>query len=93
MLSVGTTADTGVTLSQSVPVVSQDGKTMYFAGLLSGGGRYIYKSTGGGTSFGNTKKDPTLNTGANNELTWLSPDTCEAYLTVDGMIRKARRPQ
>jgi hypothetical protein len=93
MLSVGTTADTGVTLSQSVPMVSQDGKTMYFAGLLSGGGRYIYKSTGGGTSFGNTMKDPTLNTGENNELTWLSPDTCEAYLTVDGMIRKAKKPQ
>jgi hypothetical protein len=77
------------TESQYAPVLSKDGATLYFAGY-NGTKREIYKSTG--SNFSITVKEPNLSIGTTNQLTWLSPDSCEAYLTVDGRIYKARRP-
>jgi hypothetical protein len=85
--------DTGGTVNQYAPVVSQDGKLLYFAGNTNAS-RRIFKATGpGGLDFSTgSSLEPNLNIGTTNQLTWLSPDTCEAYLTVDGKIYKARKP-
>jgi hypothetical protein len=72
----------GTTTSQYAPVLS--GADLYFTGAS---GRTIYRSTATGPA-----KDPTLNTaGMANTLTWISPNACEAYLTVDDKIFRARK--
>jgi hypothetical protein len=88
--ALGTNLDVGLTLNQYAPVLSRDGTTFYFTGTP---GRVIFKSARSGAGFFGTVKEPTLNkAGTVNQLTWISPDSCEVYLTVDGMIHKARRP-
>jgi hypothetical protein len=74
------------------PVLSKDGTTLYFSGSIQGSGRRIFRAKGGLSTFTGTIGDPTLNIGTTNQLTWLSPDTCEAYMTIDGRIYKARKP-
>jgi WD40-like Beta Propeller Repeat len=85
--------NTNSTANQYAPVVSKDGKTLYFAGSIQSN-RRIFKATGaGGLDFSaSTIQEPNLNIGTTNQLTWLSPDTCEAYMTIDGSIYKARKP-
>jgi WD40-like Beta Propeller Repeat len=85
------TLDAAGTTNQYGPVLSSDGTTLYFAGS-TGTGRSIYKSTGRGLIFNGTVKDPTLNIGNINQISWISPDSCEVYLTVDGKIYSARKP-
>jgi Tol biopolymer transport system component len=83
--------DIANTFSQYSPVTSTDGKTLYFAGSIQGN-RYIYRSTLNGAAFTNSAREPNISPGATNQLTWLSPDGCEAYLTIDGKIYKTRKP-
>jgi hypothetical protein len=87
------TLDTAGTANQYGPVLSSSGttRTLYFAGSV-GSNRFIYRSTGSDATFSGTVKDPSLNIGTTNQVTWLSPDSCEVYLTIDNKIYMARRP-
>jgi WD40-like Beta Propeller Repeat len=87
------TLDTANTANQYAPVLTNDGKTLYFSGSM-GQSRYVYKSTGSDATFTATVKDPTLNIvgKTTSQVSWISPDSCEVYLTIDDKIYKARKP-
>jgi hypothetical protein len=82
--------------SQYQPVLSDEGSTLYFTGTP---GRVVFNTTTRGSDgvlFDTPIKDSILNVATQNQVSWLSSDGCEVYLTignVDGLkIYKARKP-
>jgi hypothetical protein len=77
--------------SEFAPVLlnRQDGVTLYFATTP---GRDIRRSVGGGASFTGTALSSLNSTTKDDQVTWISPNGCEVYLTVDHKIYRARRP-
>jgi hypothetical protein len=85
-----------IAISQYQPVLSDDGGTLYFTGTP---GRVVFKSTTRGSDgvlFDTPIEGAVLNVATENQVSWLSKDGCEAYLTSGGTngskIYKARKP-
>jgi Tfp pilus assembly protein PilP len=81
-------------VSEYQPVLDGDGSHMYFTGTP---GRNVFSTTARAKTLFNTPiPEPGLNVATRNQVSWLSPDGCEIYLTIEDMgsslIYKARRP-
>lgn len=79
-------ADLNSTASESKPVLSRDGLTVFFGSARKAGtGNDIWTATRAnkGMSFGTPVSVPELNTPSDDIPTWISADSCRLYMCSD----------